>query len=298
MEIHQLKTFVTVAREGSITRASELLYLSQPAVSAHIKAIEDTLGLALFERTPRGMSLTADGTRLLAKAEETLLAHRGLIEEATRIKGRLTGRIRLGTVSNPNGEMLGRLLAALSERCPEVEVALKHRSSVDVLAGIRNGSLDAGFYNEAGTPPAELTTINVARFAIYLAAPPGMVAAGEPPDWKALAELPWICPTSGTCCGRVAEVFFETHNIRPKRIVSVDQESVTRTLIAGGVGVGLLHADSARDAQQAGEAELICEARETVSVLFAHLAGRSRDPVLSAVSSILRVLVPPAQRPG
>jgi DNA-binding transcriptional LysR family regulator len=65
MEIHQLKTFVTVAREGSITRASELLYLSQPAVSAHIKAIEDTLGLALFERTPRGMSLTADGARLL-----------------------------------------------------------------------------------------------------------------------------------------------------------------------------------------------------------------------------------------
>ena len=49
MDIHQLKTFVVVAREGSITRASELLHLSQPAVSAHIKTIEDTLELTLFE---------------------------------------------------------------------------------------------------------------------------------------------------------------------------------------------------------------------------------------------------------
>ncbi len=75
MDIHQLRTFVAVARERSITRASELLHLSQPAVSAHIKAIEDALGLTLFERTSRGMSLTRDGERLLAKAEQTLAAH-------------------------------------------------------------------------------------------------------------------------------------------------------------------------------------------------------------------------------
>ena len=86
MDIHQLKTFVTVARERSITRSSEVLHLSQPAVSAHIKALEDTLGLALFERTPRGMSLTREGERLLAKAEQTLAAHQGLMDEATRIK--------------------------------------------------------------------------------------------------------------------------------------------------------------------------------------------------------------------
>jgi len=65
MDIYQLKTLVAVAREGSVTRASEVLHLSQPAVSAHIKAIEDALDLVLFERTPRGMTLTRDGERLL-----------------------------------------------------------------------------------------------------------------------------------------------------------------------------------------------------------------------------------------
>ncbi|HEY1407941.1 MAG TPA: LysR family transcriptional regulator, partial [Promineifilum sp.] len=68
MEIYQLRTFVTVARESSITRAWELLFLSQPAVSAHIKAMEDELGLVLFDRTPRGMGLTSHGVKLLAKA--------------------------------------------------------------------------------------------------------------------------------------------------------------------------------------------------------------------------------------
>ncbi|HEY1537649.1 MAG TPA: LysR family transcriptional regulator [Polyangiaceae bacterium] len=288
MEIHQLKTFVAVAREGSITRASERLYLSQPAVSAHIKAIEDTLGLTLFERTARGMSLTSDGQRLLAKAEQTLDAHRELLEEATRIKGRLTGKLRLGTASNSSTEALGRLLAVLSERCPEVDVALQHGTSLETLSGIRSGNLDACFYNEAGEADAALFTVEVARFGIYLAAPLELVAKSEPLDWRALAELPWIGPTSGTCCGRAAENLFQTHQIRPKRLIGVDRENVTRTLIAGGVGVGLLHSDSAKEAQASGEVELVCEAQERVSVLFAHLAERAQDPLLSAVSSIVR----------
>jgi len=100
MEIYQLRTFVVVAREGSITRAAERLHLSQPAVSAHIKAIEDALALSLFGRTARGMSLTHEGQRLLAKAEQTLAVHQELIDEATRIKGHLAGQFRLGEGSN------------------------------------------------------------------------------------------------------------------------------------------------------------------------------------------------------
>jgi DNA-binding transcriptional LysR family regulator len=288
MEIYQLRTFVTVAHEGSITRASERLYLSQPAVSAHIKALEETLGLALFERTSRGMSLTSDGQRLLAKAEHALAAHRELLDEASRLKGRLTGKLRLGAGANSSTELIGRLLTVLSDRCPEVEVTLQHGNSLEILSGLRNGTLDAGFYNEAGEPDPALQTIEVARFVIYLAAPPGLAAAAQPLDWKALEGVPWICPTSGACCGQAAETLFAKHQIRPRRIISIDRESVTRTLIAGGVGVGLLHADTAKEAQLCGEVELVCEAQKAARVLFAQLAGRAQDPVLGAVSSIIR----------
>ncbi len=289
MEIHQLKTFIAVAREGSITRASEQLYLSQPAVSAHIKAIEDTLGLTLFERTPKGMSLTSDGQRLLVKAEHTIDAHRELFDEASRIKGSLTGKLRLGAGGNSSTKALGHLLTVLSKRCPEVEVAFQYGTSRETHNGIRSGSLDAGFYNEVGEPDTELTTIEVSRFDIYLASPPGLVATSQPLDWEALAALPWICPTSSTCCGQAAENLFKKHRFRPKRIISIDHENVTRTLIAGGVGVGLLHAETAKDAEVCGEVEIVCEAQESVRVLFAYLAGRSQDPLLNAVSSILHM---------
>jgi DNA-binding transcriptional LysR family regulator len=288
MDIHQLKTFVAVARERSITRASELLHLSQPAVSAQIKALENALGLTLFERNARGMSLTPDGARLLAKAEQTLAAHRELIDEATRLKGHLTGKLRLGAGSNSNDEVVGRLLTILSERCPEVEVELKHGTSLEILAGIRNGSLDAGFYNEPGEPDPELATLEVSQFRIHLVAPPGLVAASEPLDWGALADLAWIYPTSSACCARAAESLFKTHRIRPKRVISVDREDVTRTLIAGGAGVGLLHADTAKQAQARGEVELLFESQTSVRVLFAHLASRAQDPLLTSATSIMR----------
>jgi DNA-binding transcriptional LysR family regulator len=288
MDIHQLKTFVVVAREGSITRASEQLHLSQPAVSAHIKAMEDTLGVTLFERTSRGMSLTRDGERLLGKAEQTLASHQELMAEAARIKGRLTGRLRLGASSNSSKTAIGHLLIGLSERFPEIEVALRHGTSVEILSGVRNGTLDAGYYIETGDPEPDLATVEVSRFAIHVAAPPGLVAASRPLDWKALAEQPWIFPGSNSCCAQTAERLFKTHQFRPSRIINIDAEGVTRTLIAGGVGVGLLHADTANEAASRGEVELIYESASSVRVLFAWLASRDRDPLIGAARSIVQ----------
>lgn len=288
MDIHQLKTFVAVAREGSITRASELLHLSQPAVSAHIKAIEDAVGRPLFDRTSRGMRLTPDGERLLANAERTLTAHRELMQEAARIKGHLSGKLRLGAASNSNDAVIGRLLAGLSERCPEVEVALEHGTSRDTLAGLRSGRIDAGFYNEPGDPDSDLETLEVSNFRIYLAAKPALVKVGNPIDWSALADVTWIYPAASACCGRTAESLFASIHMRPKRILSVDREDVTRSLVAEGVGVGLLHAATAREAERRGELELLWESPSAVRVLFASLASRAEDPLIAAASAILR----------
>lgn len=288
MDLNQLKTFVTVAREGSVTRASASLHLSQPAVSAHIKAMEDTLGLSLFERTPRGMSLTRDGQRLLAKAEHTLAAHDALMAEAQRGQGEVAGKLRLGASSGSNDEAIGRLVTVLSERCPAVEVTLKHRTSQEVLAGIRSGALDAGFYNEPGEAPADLTTVEVSQFAVYVVAAPGLVAPSPRPDWRALAERAWIYPTESACCSRTAERLFAAQHFRPQRIISADRQEVTKTLVVSGIGVGLLHAGAALHAQQRGELELLFEAETRVRVLFGHLASRAGDAVLAAATAIMR----------
>jgi DNA-binding transcriptional LysR family regulator len=288
MDLHQLKTFVAVARERSITRASEQLHLSQPAVSAQIKALEDELGLQLFERTPRGMNLTGEGERILVKSERALAAQRDLMAEATRIKGQVGGKLQLGVGGSSNKEAIGYLITLLAERYPGVEVAIKHGSSLEVLAGVRNGSMDAGYYNEADEPGQDLDTVEVSRFRIHLAATPGVVASPQAPDWRALAELPWIYPTSSTCCSHAAEALFKQHQFRPQRVISVDRGSVTRSLITSGLGLGLLHADVAQEAAARGEVALLYEMDRPVRILFAVLASRSQDPLVAAACSVVR----------
>jgi DNA-binding transcriptional LysR family regulator len=288
MDIHQLKTFVAVAQAGTITRASELLHLSQPAVSAHIKSLEETLGLSLFERTAKGMSLSHEGTRLLVKAEKALAVHQEMLDEAQRIKGNLTGTLRLGAGSNSNHEAIGKLLTAFSARWPLVEVTFKHGTSLEILAGLRDGSLDAGFYNEAGEAPSDLLAVEISKFKIFVTSAPGLVETEARGDFRALAELPWIYPTASACCGRAAESLFQAHGVKPQRIISVDREDLTRTLVASGLGVGLLHEATARKAELRGELDVLLESPNLVRILFVHRASRASDPLLEAARWILR----------
>jgi DNA-binding transcriptional LysR family regulator len=296
MDLHQLKTFVTVAREGTITRASEFLHLSQPAVSAHIKTIEEALGLSLFARTPKGMALTPEGERLLVKAELTLAAHQSLLDEASRATGRVVGKLRLGAGTSTSHAAVGRLLTELAARFPEVEVTLEHRSSSEILSGLRHGALDAGFYNEAGEPDADLEVTPVGEITIDVVAPRGFVGDAPHVPWARLAEMPWVFPSRSTCCGRSAERLFGARSFRPSRVISVDRVETTRALVAGGIGVGLLHADTSAAAIERGEVDRVISLAPPVRVLFAHLIQRANDPVIAAATAILAPPTPASRR--
>lgn len=291
MEIYQLKTFVTIAREGSITRASELLFLSQPAVSAHIKTIEDEVGFLLFERTPRGMNLTDKGATLLIKTEQLLALHRELMQEARQLKGRAEGKILLGSNRTPSALLLGKLLTRLAETFPDIDVQLEYGSSAEIEAAVLSGALDAGFFADSGADSVELMKLVVDKFGVYLAAPLGWVNPTDNIDWQKLASMSWICPATNSCCGQVAEHLFERRGFRPHKQVSVDHEKVTRTLIAGGVGLGFLHADTAQDAQAKGELVLLGDVQQEVNVFFGVLRGREQEPLISSVLSVMYEII-------
>lgn len=295
MEIYQLRTFVTIAKEGSITRAAELLFLSQPAVSAHVKAIEDEIGFLVFERTARGMTLTHKGAHLLPKAEQLLTMHRELIADAKKLQGQAASKIRLGSNRAPSAHLLGRLLTHCAEYFPDMDVHLHYGSSAEIAQAISVGELDAGFFADSGALLPDIVKTEVDKFAVYLAAPIGWVS-GDAIDWQQLASMPWICPASNSCCGKVAEHVFSTQGFRPQKPLSVDHEKVTRTLIAGGVGLGFLHADTALEAQAKGELIVLGDAQDYVSVFFGVLRGREQEPAISAVLSALQQVKIPTDK--
>lgn len=290
MDIYQLKTFVTIAKEGSVTRASELLFISQPAVSAHIKAIEDEIGFQIFERTTRGMKLTPSGMKLLEKAENVLKAYQGLIAEAKDIKQGKSHKLRLGSNRSTSAHLLGRLLAHTSELLPDCDISIEYGTSTDIIEAIANNQLDAGFYAHTGLIYNNLYSIAVDHFGVYLAAPPGWVADKQNPDWKHLATLPWLYPVVHSCCGVVAENLFKSKKIHPEKSINVDQEKVTRTLIAGGVGIGFLHHDTALDAAAKQEVELIGDVQQEIPVYFAVSASRLDEPLIQSLLNTIKRL--------
>lgn len=291
MEIYQLKTFVTIAHEGSITRASDILCLSQPAVSSHIKALEDEVGFLLFERNARGMNLTSQGAMLLLTAERLLAIHRELVDQAKRIRTGVGGQIRLGSNRAPSALLLGKLLSQIAGNFPDVEVHLHYGSSIEIEQAIINAELDAGFFSASGGQTSELLKLQVDSFGVYLAAPPGWVKNPDAPDWIALGQMPWICPAPQSCCGNVAEQLFHQHQFRPAKQINVDHEKVTRSLIAGGVGIGLLHADTAIEASEKGELVLLGGEQRKVPVFFAVRAARQQEALIAALLERVGMLI-------
>src|ERR1041385_1486809 len=96
MELYHLRTFVIVAEEKNVTRAAKRLFMTPPAVSAHIKALEEELNVTLFVRTPQGMQITEKGALLKAKAEQTLRSAQDMVNHATQMQDYLMGRLAFG----------------------------------------------------------------------------------------------------------------------------------------------------------------------------------------------------------
>src|SRR5690349_15544739 len=190
MDLTQLKSFVTVAKLGHLTRAAEAVHLSQPAISGQIKALERDFGVELFERTPQGMVLTPAGKRLVTYAEAVIGEVQTLRSAARELSAQLTGRLRLGTVLDPAFLKVGELIARTFERHPAVELDLHHVVSHEALDRVRSGELDASFY--FGVLPQDLAGVALRTMRYRVLAPRALAAGIGADDWPRIAALPWI----------------------------------------------------------------------------------------------------------
>jgi DNA-binding transcriptional LysR family regulator len=148
-----LRCFVTVAREGTVSRAAAALHLSQPAVSLQLKGLEESAGLLLFNRTPGGLILTEAGTALLPHAQKALSGLSGFRAAADSLKDAVRETLRVGTILDPEFTRLGVFIKELAASSPQIEVFLRHGMSDEVLAQIGKGELDVGFYIDATPEP-------------------------------------------------------------------------------------------------------------------------------------------------
>jgi DNA-binding transcriptional LysR family regulator len=286
MELYQLRSFIAVAEAGHLTRAAEKLHVSQPALSAQIKALEDELALALFERTPGGMELTVAGQRLLADAEKVLAAAQMMRNDASSLKGKTAGKVSVGTLSDPAFIRIGEFLSATVERHPLLQVELQHEISGATFAKVHDGGLDAGFYFGALAHPG-MDGLRLRSIVYRVAAPAAWKDRVVDADWDGIAALPWIVTPPISTHYKLVRSLFDKHGIAPTQVVEADQEFVIANLVGSGIGLSLIREELAQEKEAAGEVYLWRDVQFKTDLWFIYRAERKSDPVIQAMLDVL-----------
>jgi DNA-binding transcriptional LysR family regulator len=283
MELYQLRTFVTVAEEGHLTRAAERLFTSQPAISAHVKSLEEELGVTLFDRTPKGMQLTPAGEQLLERAQRTLAAAGELLDEARAMQDELVGEVRIGLNTDAAFLRVIEIQRALSAAHPRLATIFVSGSSEANLPALRIGKLDAGFIGGMVDDPV-LDSIEVAMEDLVVAVPSPMRGSFDENDIADLARQPWIHTSPNCPHYRVMSRIFEAHCCEPKRLVVAEQEDALLAMVCAGVGLGIVRRDKAEQAQH-GDGSLYALPLPLLPnpVSFAYARKRANDPLIRAV---------------
>jgi DNA-binding transcriptional LysR family regulator len=295
MELNHLQSFIAVAKLGHLTRAAETLHLSQPALSGQIKALEENLGVTLFERSSSGMSLTTSGRRLLEDAQRVIEAVQELKNAAQRLRGQTTGTIKIGTVLEPSILQLGELLALAFERHAQLELELHQVLSSDALVGVRNGTLDASFYF-GRQPEADLNAVALRDITYRVTIPIAWADDLMSAPWEVVAERPWIITPEQSSHRILVMELFRDRSALPARLVEADTEPVIINLVESQVGVSLVREELASASAQAGRVAIWPGASAITKLWLVHDAKRSADPLLQALLQVLHEIWPGSER--
>lgn len=192
IQLHQLRSFVTVAEELHFGRAALRLGLSQPQVSRHVRALEDALDVPLFVRSARSTTLTDAGAALLADARGTLSAAEQLRKRAAQAGRGGAGRVTVAFVWSTLGAYLAPLVAAAGERHPMIELSVRQLRFIEIIPALRRADIDLSITRPLHED-SEMIEQTLTREPSLLAIPAGdPLAAQESLPLTQLDGLPLI----------------------------------------------------------------------------------------------------------
>lgn len=297
IDLRQLKTFIAVAKEGSLTRASEAVFLSPPAVSGQIKALEESLGLALFERTARGMHLTPAGRVLLEEANLALNAADQVAARAQFLKSGIQGDCRIGTVSEPAILHLGEFMTFLMGRHPGLQLSFTQGISGEIIDRILQGTLDAGYVIGEILEP-QLESVLLKPVTLRVVGPSSWAERLVDAAWEDLISFPWVSTPKKCSFHQIADRMFRRHGLMPKTIIEADQESTLQKLVADGMGLTLLREDVALAGVALGELVIWERGSEASQLCFVYpKASTTHYKIAAMLEAVEEVWKLPAPLP-
>jgi LysR family transcriptional activator of nhaA len=249
LNYHHLLYFWLVAREGSVTRASEQLYLSQPTISAQIRALEKSLGEKLFTKTGRHLRLTEMGRVVFRYAEEIFTSGRELMDT---LKGRTRGRpVRfvVGIADVVPKLIAYRLLEPALHLAEPVQITCKEDKHDRLLAELAIHELDLVLTDAPLGPAVNVRAFNhlLGECGVMIFAPKKTAAFYRRGFPRSLDGAPFLLPTQNTVLRRSLEQWFEAQGIRPRVLGEFEDSALLK--VFGQAGLGLFPAPAVIDAE-------------------------------------------------
>ena len=236
------KVFYTVAKCGSLTKAAEELYISQPAVSQAIKQLETQLGGKLFNRTHKGMELSETGGKQIFKTVEQALK---LFEEAehkyTELKDSATGVVRICASDTVSTHFLLPVIKEYHEKYPEVNLILQNGTSSETIESLKNKKGDIGFVNL----PIDDTDVNISSTIMYLhdtfvASEKFSELQGEVVDLKRLQDYPLLMLELSTATRQAIVRFAHSQGIHLHPEIELASLELMTELAKNGIGIACI----------------------------------------------------------
>ncbi|UVE43637.1 LysR family transcriptional regulator [Pseudomonas chlororaphis] len=238
MNLFQLRAFDAVAREGSFTRAAARLFISQPAVTGHIKALEEHYQITLLRRTARRVELTEEGIKLAAITRALF----GLAEEAQAMleanRQLLTGRLE---VAADGPHLVMPMLASLRERYPGITVNLRLGNAQETLAALLSEHADVAVLTEV-EPRKGLHLQSLGESRICALVPQGHPWLAEPEGVRLerLDQVIMVLREPSSITRRTFDAACVQAGISPKVLLELDSREAVTEAVAAQLGVGVV----------------------------------------------------------
>jgi DNA-binding transcriptional LysR family regulator len=244
LNVVRLKILREVAYRGSLSAAAQELAYSQSAVSQQIAALEREAGMALLERHPRGVSLTAAGQTLVGHADGILARLRAAEDSLAEIAGLRGGRLRVASFPSAGATLMPLAIATFRAAYPDVELTLAEGEPEAIAPRLRAGELDLALlfeFNDERIAPNELARTELLEDPMYLALPrEHRLARRARVRLSDLAGEAWV-QTSGASPGaRHVVRVCHAAGFEPNVTFESDDFQTIQGLVAAGVGVALI----------------------------------------------------------
>jgi DNA-binding transcriptional LysR family regulator len=236
----QLRVFIEVAQQGSMARAAEALHLTPPAVSMQIKEVESQVGLPMFDRQGRTLSLSTAGEYFLVHARRMLAALKEADDAMARLKRVERGLLTIGMVSTAK-YFVPHLLARFHADHPGVDVRLRVVGNREQLVALMQaGEADLSIM---GRPPREIATRSesFAAHPLVFIAPPGhpLLQTQQAPV-SSLASYAFIAREHGSGTRNAMETFFAEHRFGPHIAMEMSSNETIKQAVIAGLGLSFL----------------------------------------------------------